>query len=78
MERNCVVPLKPDWSYSSPLIFTQNGVLVSPENDSYDVEDITLATGDEVVLSCSPNYFREFSSEKVLWARCKKDKTFGK
>ncbi|XP_041778209.1 uncharacterized protein LOC121596903 isoform X1 [Anopheles merus] len=76
VERNCVVPLKPDWSYSSPLIFTQNGVLVSPENDSYDVEDITLATGDEVVLSCSPNYFREFSSEKVLWARCKKDKTF--
>ncbi|XP_053665638.1 uncharacterized protein LOC128714782 [Anopheles marshallii] len=75
VERNCIVPLKPDWSYSSPLIFTQNGVLISPESDSQLME-ITLATGDEVVLSCSPNYFREFSSEKVLWARCKKDTTF--
>ncbi|XP_058058214.1 uncharacterized protein LOC131209221 isoform X1 [Anopheles bellator] len=76
VESSCVVPLKPDWSYSSPLIFTQNGALVTPENDSLELEEITLATGDEVVLSCSPNYFREFSSEKVLWAKCKKDKTF--
>ncbi|XP_058123739.1 uncharacterized protein LOC131282145 [Anopheles ziemanni] len=76
VERNCVVPLKPDLSYPSPLIFTQTGVLISPENDSREADVITLATGEEVVFSCSPNYFRELSSEKVLWGQCKKDTTF--
>lgn len=77
MERNCVLPLKPDWSFFSPLIFSQDGTLISTENVSDETEDITLAVGDEVLLSCSPNYFREFSSEKVLKAKCKKDKTLG-
>lgn len=75
VERNCVLPLKPDWSYFSPLIFSQDGTLISTENVSDETEDITLAVGDEVLLSCSPNYFREFSSEKVLKAKCRKDKT---
>lgn len=75
VERNCVLPLKPDWSFFSPLIFSQDGTLISTENVSDETEDITLAVGDEVLLSCSPNYFREFSSEKVLKAKCKKDKT---
>lgn len=75
IERNCVLPLKPDWSYFSPLIFSQDGTLISTESASDETEDITLAVGDEVLLSCAPNYFREFSSEKVLKAKCKKDKT---
>lgn len=75
VERNCVLPLKPDWSFFSPLIFSQDGTLISTENVSDETEDITLAVGDEVLLSCSPNYFREFSSEKVLKAKCRKDKT---
>lgn len=73
--RNCVLPLKTDGSYFSPLIFTQEGALISTENVSEGSEDITLAVGEEVLLSCAPNYFREFSSEKVLKAKCKKDKT---
>lgn len=75
IERNCVLPLKPDWSFFSPLIFSQDGTLISTENVSDETEDITLAMGAEVLLSCAPNYFREFSSEKVLKATCKKDKT---
>lgn len=75
IERNCVLPLKPDWSFFSPLIFSQDGTLISTESVSDETEDITLAVGDEVLLSCAPNYFREFSSEKVLKAKCKKDKT---
>lgn len=75
VERNCVLPLKPDWSFFSPLIFNQDGTLISTENVSDETEDITLAVGDEVLLSCAPNYFREFSSEKALKATCKKDKT---
>lgn len=75
IERNCVLPLKPDWSFFSPLIFSLDGTLISTESVSDVTEDITLAVGDEVLLSCAPNYFREFSSEKVLKAKCKKDKT---
>uniref|UniRef100_T1D444 Putative secreted deoxyribonuclease n=1 Tax=Psorophora albipes TaxID=869069 RepID=T1D444_9DIPT len=75
IERSCVLPLKPDWSFFSPLIFTQDGTLISTENVSDETEDITLAVGEEVLLSCAPNYFREFSSERVLKAKCKKDKT---
>lgn len=75
IERNCILPLKPDWSFFSPLIFSLDGTLISTESVSDEAEDITLAVGDEVLLSCAPNYFREFSSEKVLRAKCKKDKT---
>ncbi|XP_055642978.1 uncharacterized protein LOC129779499 isoform X2 [Toxorhynchites rutilus septentrionalis] len=75
VETNCVLPLKPDWSFFSPLIFSQDGTLISTENVSDETEDITLPVGTEVLLSCAPNYFREFSSEKVLKAKCKKDKT---
>ncbi|XP_065081244.1 uncharacterized protein LOC135703843 isoform X2 [Ochlerotatus camptorhynchus] len=75
IERNCVLPLKPDWSFFSPLIFSLDGTLISTESVSDETEDITLAVGDEVLLSCAPNHFREFSSEKVLKAKCKKDKT---
>ncbi|XP_058451476.1 uncharacterized protein LOC131430476 isoform X2 [Malaya genurostris] len=75
IESNCVLPLKPDWSFFSPLIFSQDGTLISTENVSDETEDITLPVGTEVLLSCAPNYFREFSSEKVLKAKCKKDKT---
>lgn len=77
IERNCILPLKPDWSFFSPLIFSLDGKLISTESVSDEAEDITLAVGDEVLLSCAPNYFREFSSEKVLRAKCKKDKTLG-
>lgn len=73
-----MLPLKPDWSFFSPLIFSQDGTLISTENVSDETEDITLPVGAEVLLSCAPNYFREFSSERILKAKCKKDKTLGK
>lgn len=75
IDRSCILPLKPDWSFFSPLIFSQDGKLITTENVSDETEDITLNVGDEVLLSCAPNYFREFSSERVLKATCKKDKT---
>lgn len=68
----CVLPLKPDWSFFSPLIFTDSGTLISTEN-----EDITLYPGNEVLLSCTPNHFREFPSEKVLKAVCKNELILG-
>lgn len=74
-ERNCVLPLKPDWTFFSPLIFSLDGTLISTDSVNEESEDISLAVGEEVLLSCAPNYFRDFSSEKVLKAKCKKDKT---
>uniref|UniRef100_U5ED71 Putative deoxyribonuclease i n=1 Tax=Corethrella appendiculata TaxID=1370023 RepID=U5ED71_9DIPT len=71
----CILPLKPDWSFFSPLIFAKNGTLITTDNFSEEQEDITLDSGYEVILSCAPNYFREFPSEKTLAARCKNDKT---
>ena len=74
----CVLPLKPDWSFYSPLIFTLNGTLITTENHDDKVEDITLKEGVEVLLSCTPNYFRDIPAEKTLRAVCKEEKMLGK
>ncbi|KAL1377003.1 hypothetical protein pipiens_016555 [Culex pipiens pipiens] len=67
VERNCVLPLKPDWSFFSPLIFSQDGTLISTENVSDETEDITLAVGDEdktlVVNGMDKNFVSELSCE---------------
>lgn len=70
----CVLPLKPDWSFFSPLIFSLNGTLITTENLIDEVEDITLTEGAEVLLSCSPNYFRDNPAEKTLKAICKEQR----
>lgn len=74
----CILPLKPDWAFFSPLIFTLNGTLISTENTGDDVEDITLSAGTEVLLSCTPNYFRDKPAEKSIRAICKEDLTLRK
>jgi hypothetical protein len=74
---DCVLPLKPDWSFYSPLIFTINGTLISTENHDDEVEDITLREGTEVLLSCSPNSFRGNSAEKVMRAVCQNQGLLG-
>lgn len=74
----CILPLKPDWTFYSPLIFTLNGTLISTENTGDDVEDITLSAGTEVLLSCTPNYFRDNPAEKSIRAICKEDLTLRK
>lgn len=71
---DCILPLKPDWSFFSPLIFSLNGTLITTENRSEELQDISLNAGDEVILSCAPNFFRDFQSEKFLKAVCKEDK----
>ncbi|KAL7045205.1 hypothetical protein ACKWTF_002170 [Chironomus riparius] len=73
--QKCILPLKPDWTFYSPLIFTLNGTLISTENTGDDVEDITLSAGTEVLLSCTPNYFRDNPAEKSIRAICKEDLT---
>lgn len=70
----CILPLKPDWSFFSPLIFTLNGTLISTENS----DDITLRAGTEVLLSCTPNYFRDNPAEKTIRAICKEERTLRK
>ncbi|CAO1359162.1 unnamed protein product [Diamesa hyperborea] len=72
--KECVLPLKPDWTFFSPLIFSLNGTLISTENRGDEVEDITLIEGDEVLLSCAPNYFRDIPSQKSIRAICREDK----
>lgn len=74
----CVLPLKPDWSFYSPLIFTLNGTLITTENHDDEVEDITLKEGVEVLLSCTPNYFRDNPAEKTLRAICKEQRLLRK
>lgn len=73
----CVLPLKPNYSFFAPLIFTPNGTLVDTENVSQNHEDISLEPGEEVILSCSPNYFILFSADKVVRAKCKEESTLG-
>lgn len=70
----CILPLKPDWSYLYPLIFTLNGTLISTENSN----DIKLRAGTEVLLSCTPNYFRDMSDKKTINAICKEERTLRK
>jgi hypothetical protein len=74
LSTECILPLKPDWSFHSPLIFTLNGTLISTENTG-DGDDITLSAGTEVLLSCTPNYFRDNPAEKSMRAICKEDRT---
>jgi hypothetical protein len=73
----CVLPLKPDWSFFAPLIFSESGDLITTENVSDDLEDISLDNGAEVILSCTPNYFKNFPSEKTVTAKCKDERTMG-
>lgn len=70
----CTLPLKPDWSFFSPLIFTLNGTLISTEN----ADDIKLRAGTEVLLSCTPNDFRDNPAEKTINAICKEEGTLRK
>lgn len=74
----CVLPLKPDWSFYSPLIFTPNGTLITTENHDDKVEEITLKEGVEVLLSCTPNYFRYNPAEKVMRAVCNEERLLRK
>lgn len=74
----CVLPLKPNYSFFAPLIFTRNGTLIDTENVSPNHEDIALDPGQEVLLSCAPSYFKHFSSEKTLKATCKEETTLCK
>lgn len=60
------------------MIFTLNGTLITTENHDSDVEDITLREGDEVLLSCTPNYFRDNAAEKVMRAICKEERLLRK
>lgn len=66
----CVLPFKPEYSFFSPLIFSTTGQLLSTENVSEELEDLTLNHGDEIVLSCTPNYFRKMAKDKVLTGKC--------
>jgi hypothetical protein len=72
-----VLPLKPDWSFFSPLIFAHNGSLITTENVSEEMEDISLDTGAEVLLSCTPNYFKNYPSEKTVHAKCQDERSMG-
>lgn len=67
------MPLKPNYSFFAPLIFTPNGTLIDSENVSEQHEDVSLEPGQEVLLSCTPNYFKLFSADKTLRAKCKEE-----
>lgn len=69
----CVLPLKPNYSFFAPLIFTPDGTLIDSENVSEQHEDVSLNAGQEVLLSCTPNYFKLFSAHKTVRAKCKED-----
>lgn len=76
---DCVLPLELDYSVNLPLIFTSNGTLISRDTPSSpDEEEISviLPKNVEILLSCVPNYFRNYPSEKTLIAKCGKDNTF--
>lgn len=62
--------MKPEYSFFSPLIFSTSGHLLSTENVSEELEDLTLNGGEEIVLSCTPNYFRKMPKDKVLMGKC--------
>jgi hypothetical protein len=69
-----------------PLIFSSNGSLISKSNPpNFDHETgeegssaIILNEGEEVILSCEPNYFKNQASEKQFTIKCKDEKTLCK
>lgn len=86
MYLECVLPLDLDYSLNLPLIFSSNGTLISKSNEpsfNQDTEEeetsaIILSAGDEVVLSCAPNFFRSYPADKQLNIKCREEKTFRK
>lgn len=76
---DCVLPLELDYSVNLPLIFASNGTLISretPSNPDDDTISVIVPKNEEIVLSCAPNYFRGYPSEKTMRVRCGKDNAF--
>jgi len=69
----CVLPL-PRFAFFAPLILHTNGSLIETENVSELQPDLTIEHGEQVVLSCTPNYFKNYPDKKVLSASCEGQK----
>lgn len=66
----------PRLSFFAPLVFTPNGTLKATESDR-DNNFVNIANGEEILLSCAPNYFKKIES-KFVGATCKGNNVLGK
>lgn len=67
----CVLPLQMDYTFFTPLIFSQDGTLLNTENVSETSEDLSISDGGTVIISCAPNYFKKYPTQKQFTAKCK-------
>lgn len=74
-----MLPL-PRLAFFAPLIFYPNGTLVPADNYGAEIPDIKvkIASGQKVMLSCYPNFFKALPNEQTFEATCKTDKTLCK
>lgn len=54
-------------------MYTTNGILKSTELNANNKEMIRIPTGEKVILSCAPNYFKEIPTLNWLEATCVND-----
>lgn len=67
----------PKLSFFPPLVLLPNGTLKGTEsNDIDDNNFVHIASGEKIVLSCAPNYFKTIEST-YLEATCKRDQILG-
>lgn len=75
---NCVLPVLP-LGFFAPLIFYQNGTLLTA--DSYDngTVRVQIEPGEQVTLSCYPGYFSDPQLNNTKFeAKCKAGQTLSK
>lgn len=65
----CVLDL-PNLSFFAPLVFTLDGILVPAAVTQRGSYQVSLKNDDEVLLSCSPNFFKKMPTQQFLKAKC--------
>lgn len=72
----CTVSVKDDFSGFYPLLFNEQGEFwpydkSTTEDDTWDLK---LQNGKNVIVSCAPNYLRNFQNQKTVKFSCHNDK----
>lgn len=66
----CILPISGQSSFFPPLFFDDVGKLLNTATVLEVNEDLVLNGGEQILLSCSPNFFRNYQQSRTLNATC--------
>lgn len=73
----CELPL-PKLSFFPPLIFTEDGTLKTTQTiEPDDVSIVRVNVDEQIILSCSPNFFTNYPTKTKIIGTCKRDSILG-